>query len=97
MNEDHKILAEYMSEISELAYCAGWMHDLEYMLWRIIVCDENDRLYGRYELSDADIGRLRLLSDKCKGWIYFDEVEEEKWISNDDWNKKYNQWKLGRG
>jgi hypothetical protein len=26
-------LAEYMSDLSEEAYCAGWMRDLEYALW----------------------------------------------------------------
>ena len=31
-----RTLAGEMSEISELAFCAGWMDGLEYRLWEIV-------------------------------------------------------------
>jgi hypothetical protein len=30
-------LAKYMSDLSEEAYCAGWMQGLEYALWQVLV------------------------------------------------------------
>ena len=59
-----------MSEISEDAYCAGWLVDLEYELWRILI-DGHGR-FGFAALSEDDIEALRKLSDACGGWIVYD-------------------------
>ena len=36
LTDAQRELAEAMSDISEDAYCTGWMQDLEYGLWRIV-------------------------------------------------------------
>jgi hypothetical protein len=33
LTPDQRALARYMSDLSEEAYCAGWMSGLEYALW----------------------------------------------------------------
>jgi hypothetical protein len=64
---DQRLLADFMSELSEEAYYAGWMMDLEYALWEAVIGVRRD--YGRLELSEAHCTRLRELSDNCGGWI----------------------------
>ena len=33
LNESQQALGDFMSEISEEAYYAGWMEDMEYVMW----------------------------------------------------------------
>jgi hypothetical protein len=42
-------LAEFMSELSEEAYYAGWMLELEYALWEALVDGRSE--YGRLEFD----------------------------------------------
>ena len=44
LTDSEKALAEYMSELSEEAFFAGWMEGLEYALWKAVV--ENPFTYG---------------------------------------------------
>ena len=67
-------LATYMSELSEQAWCAGWMQDLEFALWRAVT--ETPYHYGRLDLTAEHVARLRALSEACGGWIVFREDEE---------------------
>ena len=84
-------LAEYMSELSEQAYYAGWMHDLEYELWDAVVY--GPRLYGHLEITEEHIRKLRELSNDCGGWIIWDEKSEETWMSIEDWKTNFQKWK----
>jgi hypothetical protein len=72
-----------MSELSEAAYCAGWMGGLEFGLWKALV--GGTRTYGRLEISDEQLARLRKYSEAAEGWIAFDEVEEETLVPLDEW------------
>ena len=36
LNEPQRILAEYMSDLSEETYAAGWMKGLEFDLWEAL-------------------------------------------------------------
>lgn len=77
-----------MSEISEAAYCAGWMLDLEHALWRAVI--EGPRPYGRVAITERDVAELRRLSDACAGWIAWDEESEETWLSLAAWRVRYD-------
>lgn len=79
-----------MSEISEKAYCAGWMDGLEFGLWRALI--GGPRICGRLELTDEQLARLRELSEAAKGWILFDEAEEETFVSLEEWTKRSDAW-----
>lgn len=64
-------LAARMSDISEDHYAAGWMHGLEYSLWKMVQGDS--RNYGMGEVTEQEVAELRRLSDKCGGWIRWDD------------------------
>ena len=80
-------LADRMSEISEEAFCAGWMSGLEYDLWRIVVAGSGT--YGWFALDGAIIAELRALSDACGGWIVFDDQTEETFVPREEWNQRF--------
>jgi hypothetical protein len=67
-----QVLADTMSAISEDAWCAGWMLDLEFDLWAAIQGDKKG--YRRAMVDDVDIAKLRWLSNACGGWIVFHET-----------------------
>lgn len=81
-------LADYMSDLSESAYFAGWMKGLEFALWDAVV--KGPFTYGRLRLTDEHIRRLKELSDGCKGWIGFDDINEETYIPFDEWEVVVN-------
>ncbi len=87
-------LAEYMSELSEDAYCAGWMDGLEFALWRAVT--EGPREYGFMHLSREQIERLGSLSEKCGGWIVFDDELWETWVPLSEWRRRYDADSSGR-
>ena len=68
LSPPQKELAEYMSSLSELAFCAGWMDGLEFALWR--AATEAPFTYGQLELTLDQAQRLNDLSHRCGGWIF---------------------------
>jgi hypothetical protein len=58
-------LADFMSDISEEAYTAGWMSNLEYILWEAVL--NGPKKYGHY------FDTLIKLSNELSCWIYFDQ------------------------
>ena len=87
LDERQRALADFMSELSEEAYCAGWMAGLEYALWRAVL--EGPRRYGFLDINAEQIKRLRDLAGQCHGWIVFDDDAEESWLPMDEWEKRY--------
>jgi hypothetical protein len=87
LTPEQRELADYMSELSECAYCAGWMQDLEYALW--CAATEGAFRYGRLDLTSEHIQRLRALSDASGGWIRFDENLEESFVPTVQWVEQY--------
>ncbi len=76
-------LAQYMSELSEEAYSAGWMIGIEFELW-VGVASRPFR-DGRLELTATHIQKLSELSQCCGGWIVFDVEREEIFVPMDEW------------
>ena len=85
LNEDQIKLAEYMAELSETAYSAGWMTDLEFALWDGM----NNKIadYGRLTFNEQIREKLKVLSNECSGWIIFDNKKEETFVNWKEWNK----------
>jgi hypothetical protein len=84
-------LADFMSRLSERAWFAGWMSNLEYHLWDALVGGPRD--YGRIRISDADAVQLLALSNACRGWIVFDDLTEETWVPLATWLSDFAQRK----
>jgi hypothetical protein len=87
LNQDERQLAEFMSELSERCYCAGWMMDLEYVLWDAVMT--GPRNFGHGTITREDISKLIQLSDKINSWICFDDELEEVSIPFDKWKVKF--------
>lgn len=83
-----RLLAEYMSYLSEEAYTAGWIEGLEYALWNAVL--NGPTSYGRLDISEKHIEKLIELSDVADGWIYFDDSLEEIFLSRMDWERMYS-------
>jgi hypothetical protein len=86
MSPEAAALRDYMSELSEEAWYAGWMMDLEYALWDAV--EHGPRSYGRLELSAQHVTKLRALSAACGGWIRFDDVAgDEVFVPIEVWKR----------
>ena len=81
-------LVDYMSELSEEAYSAGWMLGLEYALWDAVL-GQSDK-YGRLSIGAGEVARLRELAGQCAGWIVFDD--EETWLPMVEWERRFDEW-----
>jgi hypothetical protein len=90
LTTEQHALAQYMSSLSEEAYCAGWMDGLEYALWQVLQGER--RQYGRLVFTDEHVAELRRLSEASGGWIIFDGDLEETWVSAPDWNARFQTW-----
>jgi len=86
MTWKQKALLHLMSRISEDAYCAGWMEDNEYVLWRMVADPEADRTYGMRKVSKDDINDLRKISKEIGGWIrWSEERKTEVFVPMAEW------------
>ncbi len=83
LNEQQRELATYMSTLSEQAFGAGWMKDLEYALWNVLTSGPCQ--YGHLHITTTHIERLRTLSRACGGWIRFDDSAEETYVPIAQW------------
>ena len=86
-----RALADYMSDLSEEAYCAGWMSGLEYALWEAVLGREG--AFGRLLFGPEEVGRLKDLAQACGGWIIFDETKGETWLPMSEWERRFAEWK----
>jgi hypothetical protein len=84
-------LMEAMWRISEEAWSAGWMKDLEFHLWRIVL--GGPEKYGHMLIDGPLILELKSLSDQAGGWILYDAVDQETWIDKAAWTAVYDEWK----
>lgn len=78
-----RALADYMSSLSEVAYEAAWMEDLELSLWKAVVLGPYK--YGRLQFTAEHVERLRMLSEQCGGWVRFQDDGEETFVPLADW------------
>ncbi len=79
-------LEDFMSDISEDCYAAGWNMGLEYDLWGI-VRGFRDRCYGMELISDEQIERLNALAEHAGGWC-----AGRGFMPMADWQKEYARW-----
>ncbi len=57
LTSEQKKLADFMSEISERCYSAGWLKNLEYVLWDTL--NNGTRKFGQDKISHDDIDELK--------------------------------------
>jgi hypothetical protein len=88
MSKEAAELRDYMSELSEDYYCAGWLIDLEYSLWHAIEAGTGD--FNGFRLTEEEVKNLKTLSATCAGWIVWnDESAQETFVPLAEWEKLY--------
>lgn len=79
-------LRDFMREISEDCYCAGWMSGLEFDLWDFAKKGV-DKPYGLTEMPASWAVRLQHLSELCGGWWCWKKGEGEIFIPMAEWER----------
>ncbi|MBO9687082.1 MAG: hypothetical protein J7598_10740 [Mitsuaria chitosanitabida] len=87
LTPDQQELAEALSKISSRTYRATWMEGIESEVWRAVVASELGRV--PLQLTAEEIDRLRVLSDRCGGWIRYDQIREETFVPMADWQANH--------
>ena len=64
-------LFDRMSGISEDCYCAGWLHDIEYVIWRALAHGANS--VAPLRMDARRLRRCQALSAELNGWIFWDD------------------------
>lgn len=94
MNPQAAELRDYMSELSEEYWYAGWLIGLEYSLWYGVANGH----FAHPKMSYEESQRLMELSDACGGWIIWDKkTDGEKWIPLEEWEEMYHMYNRGNG
>ena len=88
MTPSQRNLADYMSELSEEAWRAGWMDGLEFALWEVMLGERQE--YGCLAITPDHRTRLRLFSEECGGWIVYLDSLGETWVPLDDWKTRFS-------
>jgi hypothetical protein len=98
LSPDARALADYMSDISQKTWFAGWMHGLEFILWSAL---NGETAEGRLKLTSVQVAGLKALSDACQGWIVFRDETEEMFVPLPEWVRHFAAWRSandgGRG
>jgi hypothetical protein len=82
-------LMNAMSDISEDYYAAGWLANLEYYLWSMVV--GGDTKFGLGRVSGEEIANLKQLHDKAGGWWYYDDDLSEQFLTTEEWLIMYDE------
>lgn len=75
-------LGWFMSHLSEENWCAGWLIDLEHVLW--------DEIAEPTRISNSDALRLAAMAKACGRWCVFQgSVSLEEWMPmHEAWTKQ---------
>lgn len=95
LSVEAQVLADTMSSISEAAWCAGWMSDLEFDLWAAI--HGENRGYRRAILDDSEVAKLKWLSQACGGWIIFHEKSGRAFVPLSEWTQMFAEHEAAKG
>lgn len=102
------VLVLAISEYSESAYCAGWMHGIEHEIWdRLypapkepyeIAVERLHRAAGREHTDWGDVRRellrgLQLIAEQHRVWVYWDDKNADTAIHLDDWLPMHERWR----
>jgi len=85
LSPDQQALAEYMSRLSEEGFRAGWMENVEYLLWSAVT---GNTAGMRWALQDEEVAKLRELSEQCHGWIVHED-DRLRFLPLGEWEPRY--------
>ncbi len=88
------LIIHYLGDISEDYACAGWLFDIEFIVWKIAFENQSvaDEPYGFNKIDEETKEDLRFLSQKAEGWaVWRDEDPEPVFIPLERWEKIWNE------
>lgn len=92
--EFSSLLIHYLSDISYDYGCAGWLGNIEFVIWQIVFTDDpySDEVV-RWDMIDEETKKdLRFLCQKAKGWAAWSEVEHDSvFVPLEKWEKIWNE------
>jgi hypothetical protein len=72
-----------MCDISEDCWCAGWLRDLEFTLWKAVTIGKTDFGFG---IRESDLIRLKHLHEMAGGWWIWEEgAEGNRFVTTEQW------------
>jgi len=83
------LLQHYIAEVSSDTFAAGWLEDIEFLLWRAATTGAplgDPELIA--PLSVAQGAELLFLAGRCGGWV----TEDELHVPLDVWHARYAAW-----
>lgn len=81
-------LAMFMSEINENGIYAGWIADLEYILWDVLLGKPLES-YWQNGITQTDLKMLKELSAEIGGWIAWDDLTNGGDRSHPMWKRRF--------
>jgi len=82
---EQRLLARFMSTLSEDYWCAGWMTGCEYALWADLTGAEVRGNKG-WSISQTDKEELQVLQKLTGGWVYWpEELEQRIFLPTQEW------------
>jgi hypothetical protein len=98
VRDARELLERMMSELSNDFACAGWLSELEYLLWASVVGDgpavaDRDAcgLGALGPEASSDLGRLARAA--C-GWYVWDaSTSKATFLAMDEWIEEYSRWR----
>lgn len=85
VDRDSALYLEHrMRDISEDTWCAGWLVDLEYVLWEWLGRQEDEIEMGRSTLTRLEREELLRLAERAGGWWTYD-----RFVPMAEWLKRY--------
>ena len=91
LTPEQRALAEAMSDVSELAYCAGWMDGTEYEVWRLLHEGGRWGWAGTEHLAPV-VAEVRSAFERAGCWIVWDDEREEQPVTLEAWRPLYEAW-----
>ena len=85
-------LLSLMTGISEEAWCASWLNELEFILWR--ACHGAPAEYGHQTVTPRQAELLRLLSEEANGWWVYDSDHGPIFVTKEEWLDRYREKSL---
>jgi hypothetical protein len=88
------LLHACIAQVSQDHAAAGWLADLEFLVWRVVANrepSEEDDPFGFSRIPNAQLDDLRFLAEKCGGWW-----THEGFVTMETWRHRYDEWQRGQ-
>ncbi len=94
LTEDQTQLYDFMSELSERCYFAGWVDGTEFRLWEFMTDPQDNGDWGHSSIPNDARQELKRLSERVGGWTYFGD-DGPTFEPATKWLRTFAAWQAG--